>query len=94
MSDQETITEEKVEIEESTGNPNVVIVHNDDYNTFDHVINCLISICKMDKQTAEEKTLSIHFKGKAIVAEGDDSYLKKIKLRLKAEGLSVTMERA
>jgi hypothetical protein len=48
----------------------------------------------MDVTTAKRKTWEIHTKYKAVVAEGNDEYLKKIKLKLRAEGLSVTLEDA
>ena len=89
---EETITKEKTKIDDTTDKPKVVILHNDDYNTFDHVINCLMKICKMDKSTAEKHTIQVHTKGKSRVAEGNDDKLKKIKLQLQLEGLSATVE--
>lgn len=93
-SDQETITKEETITTPITASPNVVICHNDDYNTFNHVIECLIRICKLDQTTAEKKTMEIHYLGKSIVAEGNDEYLKKIELCLRAEGLSATIEKS
>ena len=78
----------------SVGKPKVVILHNDDYNTFEHVENCLIRICKMDANTAKQKSWEVHNKFKTRVAEGNDEFLKKIKLKLQAEGLTVTIEDA
>lgn len=94
----DTGTIEETDIETKTtddvGKPKVVILHNDDYNTFPHVEECLIRICKMDRHTAKKKTWEVHNRGKTVVAEGTDDHLKKIKLRLRAEGLSVTIENA
>lgn len=90
----ETETVEKTEIETNIVKPKVVILNNDDYSTFDLVENCLIRICKMDVATAKRKTWEVHTKYKAVVAEGDDDYLTKIKLQLRAEGLSATIEEA
>ena len=90
--DQETITKE--EVETKTAKPNVVLLHNDDYNTFEKVHECLIRICKLDTDKAWKCTLEVHFNGKSVVAEGDDEYLKKIKLCLSAEGLIATIEPA
>ena len=91
-----TITEVEAGVENKTsvGDPKVVILHNDDYNTFDHVHKCLINICKMDTDKAWECTLQVHEKGKCVAAEGNEEYLKKIKLKLRAQGLSVTIENA
>lgn len=92
MINSDTITKNKTEIEIKTSKPKVVILENDDYNTFDHVHSCLIRICKMDSEKAWQCTLDVHNKGKCVVAEGDDEYLKKIKLCLRAEGLIATIE--
>lgn len=48
-----------------------LVLYNDDVNTFDHVINCLIEICKHDALQAEQCALLVHYKGKAIVKEGE-----------------------
>jgi len=95
-SDTEVIekTDKKTKETISVGKPKVVILSNDDYNSFDHVEDCLIRICKMDVTTAKRKTWEVHTKYKTVVAEGNDEYLKKIKLKLRAEGLSVTLEDA
>ena len=88
----DTITKEETEIETKTKNPNVVVLCNDDYNTFNHVHECLIRICKMNSEKAWLCTLEVHIHGKSIVAEGDDEYLKKIHLSLRAEGLTALIE--
>ncbi len=41
-----------------------LIVYNDDFNTFDHVIDALIKVCKHDPIQAEQCTFLIHYKGK------------------------------
>jgi ATP-dependent Clp protease adaptor protein ClpS len=38
-----------------------LIVYNDDFNTFDHVIESLIKVCKHDAEQAEQCTWLIHF---------------------------------
>ena len=90
----QTKTKKETVLQSKTESPKIVIVHNDDYNTFDHVISCLIRICKMERHKAESCTWIIHNFGQCRVAEGDDKKLKKIKLQLEAEGLSVTIENA
>ena len=42
----------------------------DDINTFDHVIDCLISICDHTPLQAEQCTLIVHYKGKCSVKSG------------------------
>lgn len=41
-----------------------LVVYNDDYNTFDHVINTLVKVCKHTPEQAEQCTIIIHYKGK------------------------------
>ena len=56
--------------------PKDLIVFNDDFNTFDHVINTLVKICKHSHQQAEQCTWLIHYKGRCIVRTGEFSKLK------------------
>ena len=53
-----------------------LIVFNDDINTFDHVINTLIRVCKHTAEQAEQCTLLIHYKGKCAVKTGTFDFLK------------------
>jgi ATP-dependent Clp protease adaptor protein ClpS len=53
-----------------------LIVFNDDVNTFDHVINTLIRVCKHTQEQAEQCTMLIHYKGKCAVKNGSFDYLK------------------
>lgn len=68
-----------------------VILHNDDENTFDHVIDSLVDVCKHDTYQAEQCALIAHYKGKCDVKHGDISILKPIKDELVRRGLSVTI---
>lgn len=53
-----------------------LIIFNDDYNTFDHVINTLIRVCKHTPEQAEQCTWIIHYKGKCAVRTGTLEKLK------------------
>ncbi len=44
-----------------------VIIHNDDVNTFDHVIDCLIDICGHNSLQAQQCALITHTRGKCSV---------------------------
>ena len=56
-----------------------LVVLNDDYNTFDHVINTLIKVCQHTPEQAEQCTLIIHYKGKCSVKTGPYDKLKPMK---------------
>lgn len=47
-----------------------LVVYNDDFNTFDHVIDTLIRVCKHEPHQAEQCTYLIHYKGKCAVKKG------------------------
>jgi len=47
-----------------------LVVFNDDFNTFDHVIDTLIRVCKHEQMQAEQCTYLIHYKGKCAVKKG------------------------
>lgn len=47
-----------------------LVVYNDDFNTFEHVINTLIKVCGHSNEQAEQCTWLIHFKGKCAVKTG------------------------
>ncbi|HNV27609.1 MAG TPA: ATP-dependent Clp protease adaptor ClpS [Cyclobacteriaceae bacterium] len=53
-----------------------LIVFNDDFNTFDHVIQTLIRVCKHTTEQAEQCTWLIHYKGKCAVKNGSMEELK------------------
>ncbi len=56
-----------------------LVVFNDDVNTFDHVIETLIKVCKHSPEQAEQCTLLIHFKGKCAVKTGSFDELRPMK---------------
>ncbi len=53
-----------------------LVVYNDDFNTFDHVIDTLIRVCKHSPEQAEQCTWLIHYKGKCAVKTGSWDELK------------------
>lgn len=53
-----------------------LMVFNDDFNTFDHVINTLIKVCRHTAEQAEQCAWIIHHKGKCSVKKGTFNDLK------------------
>ncbi|MBS1951909.1 MAG: hypothetical protein OJF59_001388 [Cytophagales bacterium] len=47
-----------------------LVVFNDDFNTFQHVIKTLMRVCKHTIEQAEQCTWLIHYKGKCAVRTG------------------------
>lgn len=73
--------EEQVEVLEETVTVDErdLMVYNDDFNTFDHVTNTLVKVCKHSLQQAEQCTWLIHYKGKCAVKKGTYEELKPMK---------------
>ena len=69
-----------------------LIVYNDDVNTFDHVIESLIKVCKHEVEQAEQCTWLIHFKGKCQVKRGDYEKLASMATALHDRGISAEVE--
>ncbi len=92
MSGTSIETFEEVDLLELLTETRKIVLYNDDVNTFDFVIDCLIDICKHDELQAEQLTLLVHYKGKAIVKEGEVEKLQPICTALADKGLSAVIE--
>ncbi|MBP7849601.1 MAG: ATP-dependent Clp protease adaptor ClpS [Lentimicrobiaceae bacterium] len=69
-----------------------LILFNDDVNTFDYVITCLIDICKHEPMQAEQCAMVAHYNGKCPVMSGSYEILQPYAVRLQARGLSVEVQ--
>ncbi len=65
-----------------------IILFNDDVNTFDYVINKLVTICGQTMEQAEQCTYIVHYSGKCSVKTGTFDKLKPICLKLLDSGLT------
>ncbi|MBK7360362.1 MAG: ATP-dependent Clp protease adaptor ClpS [Saprospiraceae bacterium] len=84
--------EEDVMVEDQLGSLSELIVYNDDVNTFDWVIESLMDICKHTFEQAEQLSMIVHFKGKAIVKTDSFNILRPMKDALCDRGLSAVIE--
>ena len=89
-----TITKKKTKskVDEIISKPYRLVLHNDDYNSFDWVITCLVKICKHENEQATQCAHIVHFSGKCDVKYGDLETISTMKDKLKNAGLSATME--
>ncbi len=81
IQEQGDILDKKVEQHE-------IVLHNDDVNTFDFVIEALIDVCEHTLIQAEQCTILVHYKGKASVKSGAYNELKSRCSKLLDLGLS------
>lgn len=69
-----------------------IIVYNDEFNTFDWVIQCFVEILEHSFEQAEQLSLIIHFRGKASVKTAPKNVLKPMKDALVDRGLSAVID--
>lgn len=65
-----------------------IILYNDEVNTFDHVIECLVDICDHDPLQAEQCANIVHYNGKCSVKRGTFDRLEPLCMALHRNGLS------
>lgn len=85
-----TVLSEEHDTKKSAGNS--LVLWNDDFNTFDHVIKSLITICKQDSLQAEQCALLVHYKGKCSIKDGSYTELEPYKYALEDRGLTASIE--
>jgi len=77
MSTKEKIQEQvDVDVLEQEVPQHEIILYDDDFNTFDFVIDSLIDICEHTLIQAEQCTMLVHYKGKCAVKTGEFKELK------------------
>ncbi|MCB9183612.1 MAG: ATP-dependent Clp protease adaptor ClpS [Flavobacteriales bacterium] len=93
MSHQHDLEEALLEeVQSETGTLREIILHNDDVNTFDHVITCLVEICGHDPIQAEQCAYIVHYNGKCSVKRGTFDQLEPRCTALLNRGLSADIQ--
>lgn len=69
-----------------------LILWNDEVNTFEHVIHCLVKYLDYSESQSEKIAWKVHTEGKCAVLEGSYSEVDVYRKILKEEGLSVSIE--
>lgn len=77
---------------ECSENVHSLILYNDDVNTFDYVIDCLIEICNHESNQAEQCAMITHYKGKCAIKDGEYKELDVMKNQLHSKGLSAVID--
>jgi ATP-dependent Clp protease adaptor protein ClpS len=85
----ETITEEIVELKEQVVKEHILVLFDDEVNTFDHVIELLVKVCKHDSIQAEQCAMLVHYTGKCAIKNGEFKELNIIGEILADSGLTV-----
>lgn len=69
-----------------------LILHNDEVNSFDYVMESLVEICEHSLVQAEQCTMIAHYKGKCSVRMGSMEDMKELRYHLISRGLKATIE--
>jgi ATP-dependent Clp protease adaptor protein ClpS len=84
--------EEETMVDEVAIHTHKLILHNDDFNTFEWVIDALVEVCKHTHEQAEQCSYIIHHKGKYAVKHGSFARLKPMKEAILERGINATIE--
>lgn len=87
-----TETEKQVIIKEAeiVNKECMLILWNDDVNTFDFVIEALVKVCNHTSEQAEQCAFLVHYKGKCAIKNG--SFYKLVPLKDALQELGLTVE--
>ncbi len=90
MVNTDTLIEEELDIltKEITEETKEIVLYDDDFNTFDFVIESLIKVCQHSAVQAEQCTHIVHYNGKCGVKRGNMSKLKPMVSALLERGLT------
>ena len=69
-----------------------IVLFDDDYHTFDFVIESLIAVCKHSVILAEQCTFIVHYNGKCAVKRGEYEKLKPMCTALIDRGLTAEIQ--
>lgn len=65
-----------------------LVLYNDDYNTFDHVIKSLVEVCGHDFVQAEQCAMIVHYHGSYEIKLGPAEILTSMSRSLNERGLT------
>jgi len=75
----------------NAGKAKSLVLYNDDYHTFNYVIDALVEICNMERVQAIQCTYLVHYKQKCEVKRGSKSDLLPMRRALSARDLKATI---
>jgi ATP-dependent Clp protease adaptor protein ClpS len=70
----------------------ILVLFDDEINTFDHVIKSLVEVCGHNSYQAEQCALLTHLKGSCDIKTGSKETLHSMSRSLKAKGLKAKVE--
>ncbi|MCQ2278093.1 MAG: ATP-dependent Clp protease adaptor ClpS [Bacteroidales bacterium] len=93
MEKQKTQTQQEEELATLEDSGCSLILHNDDYHTFDYVIKALMDICRHTYEQAQQCSILVHYRGRCTVKTGSYSDLLPMHTALLDRQLTSEIER-
>jgi ATP-dependent Clp protease adaptor protein ClpS len=78
--------------ETNSQNQAILVLHNDNINTFDYVMETLVEICDHSMTQAEQCATITHYKGKCEVRTGPFTEMKELRFQLISKGLKASVD--
>ena len=69
-----------------------LVLHNDDINTFDYVMETLVEVCDHSFTQAEQCATITHYKGRCEIRSGTLHEMKELRYQLISRGLKATVD--
>jgi ATP-dependent Clp protease adaptor protein ClpS len=69
-----------------------LVLHNDNVNTFDYVMETLMEVCDHSQTQAEQCATITHYKGKCEVRSGSFKEMKEMRYKLISRGLKASID--
>ena len=82
----------ELDVEVAEKQENIIVLFNDEVNTFDHVIDMLVEACDHTPIQAEQCSLIVHYKGKCKVKTGEYEDLEPRCSKLLEAGLTAEIQ--
>ena len=70
----------------------ILVLHNDNINTFDYVMEILVEVCEHSMTQAEQCATITHYKGKCEVRTGTFTDMKELRFQLISKGLKASVD--
>ena len=69
-----------------------LVLHNDDINTFNYVMETLVEVCDHSQTQAEQCATITHYKGKCEIRSGALKDMRELRYKLISHGLKASVD--
>ncbi len=83
---------QKLDSDQENQTRSYLLLHNDEVNTFEFVMDTLVEVCEHSANQAEQCAMIAHYKGKCEVLIGEVGELKEARDELISRGLKASIE--